>query len=192
MAERRTFETSRSATDEEIAVAARADAHRFGQLYERYADRIYAYALSRTGSPEAADDIVGETMISALENIQRFDPERGAFTTWIFTIASRRIADQQRAYHRAWRYVTARWRSDPPAMDPSEWAERADQSARVRGTIQRLSGSHREVVSLRYVADLPIAEIAALLGISEAAVKMRLNRALKNIAEMLDEDNHGP
>ena len=182
---------SRSASDEEVAGASQDDARKFDQLYERYADRIYAYALSRTGSPEAADDIVGETMISALENIQRFDPDRGAFSTWIFTIASRRIADQQRAYHRFWRSVTTRWRSDPPTMDPSEWAERADESARVRGTFKLLSESHREIVALRYVADLPISEIATLLGISEAAVKMRLNRALKNIAGMLDEDNHG-
>ena len=191
MAERLTFQTARTATDEELAVAAQADVRNFDRLYERYADRIYAYALSRTGSPETADDLVGETMLAALENLHRFDSQRGSFATWLFTIASRRIADQHRTHRRFWRYVTTRWRPDAPAPDLTEWAERADRDVRVRRIVGRLAESHREVVALRYVADLPIADIAALLGISEAAVKMRLNRALHNVANMLEEDDNG-
>lgn len=182
---------TRTATDEDLAVAAQADARHFERLYERYADRIYAYALSRTRSPELADDLVGDTMIAALESLHRFDPERGSFSTWIFTLASRRIADQQRAHHRFWRYVTTRWRQDPPSMDLTEWAERADSDRRVRQTVERLTSSHREVIALRFVADLPISEIASVLGISEAAVKMRLQRALQNVADMLEVDNRG-
>ena len=191
MAERLTFQTARTATDEELAVAAQADVRNFDRLYERYADRIYAYALSRTGSPETADDVVGETMLAALENLHRFDSQRGSFATWLFTIASRRIADQHRTHRRFWRYVTTRWRPDAPVPDLTEWAERADRDVRVRRIVGRLAESHREVVALRYVADLPIADIAALLGISEAAVKMRLNRALHNVANMLEEDDNG-
>lgn len=182
---------TRSATDEALAIAARDDVRHFELLYERYADRIYAYALSRTGSPEIADDLVGDTMIAALENLHRFDPERGAFSTWIFTLATRRIADQQRAHHRFWRYVTMRWRPDPAAIDTTEWAARTEDIDRVRGAVGRLTGSHQEVVALRFVADLPISGIASVLGISEAAVKMRLQRALQNVAAMLEEDDRG-
>ena len=191
MAERLTFQTARTATDEALAVAAQVDVRNFDRLYERYADRIYAYALSRTGSPETADDLVGETMLAALENLHRFDPERGSFATWIFTLASRRIADQRRAHRRFWRYVTNRWRPDPPAIDLTEWAERAEEDARVRRAIGQLTAAHREVIALRYVADLPIADIAALLSISDGAVKMRLNRALTNVAGILEEDDRG-
>ncbi|CAN5708988.1 hypothetical protein BH23CHL2_BH23CHL2_30310 [soil metagenome] len=73
----------------------------------------------------------------------------------------------------------------------TEWAERTDEIERVRRAVGRLADSHREVVTLRYVADLPISEIASVLGISEAAVKMRLQRALQNIADILEVENRG-
>lgn len=175
------------ATDEALAVAARDDARSFELLYRRYADRIYAYALSRTGLPELADDLVGDTMLAAFEHLHRFDPQRGTFATWLFTIASRRIADQRRAHRRFWRYVATRWRQDPVPVSTLEWAVRADEDARVRAAVARLADSHREVVTLRYVADLTVPEIAATLGISEGAVKMRLNRALSNLADDLED-----
>jgi DNA-directed RNA polymerase specialized sigma24 family protein len=66
------------APDEALAVAARGNARHFELLYRRYADRIYAYALSRTGLPELADDLVGDPMLAALENLYRFDSKRGS------------------------------------------------------------------------------------------------------------------
>jgi RNA polymerase sigma-70 factor (ECF subfamily) len=66
---------------------------------------------------------------------------------------------------------------------------RADEDARVRAAVARLAESHREVVTLRYVTDLTVPEIAAGLGVSEGAVKMWLNRALTNLAEDLEVDH---
>lgn len=178
-----------SASDEDLALAARADIRYFETLYERHADRLYRYALSRTGSPETAADLVSQTMVSALEGLERFDPSRGSFTAWLFTIASRRIADRQRAHRRFQRYLKSRLRSAEPQEEPLERIDRDEDRARVRAAIQQLSETHREVILLRHVAELPIAEIATTLNISEGAVKMRLNRALKQLANDLGGDD---
>ena len=175
-------------SDEELALAARVDARRFETLYERYAERLYRYAASRTGSPEAAADIVSQTMLAALEGLERFEPARGSFAAWLFTIAGRRIADRHRAHRRLLRYLRARWRPDPPAEDPLDQIDRDAERALVRAAVRRLSDTHREVILLRHVAELPIAEIAATLNISEGAVKMRLNRARKHLADDLGGD----
>ena len=66
-----------------VAVACR-DRREFARLYERYADRLYRYALAQTGSAVAADDIVSETMVAALEGLSRFDSTRGSFAGWLF------------------------------------------------------------------------------------------------------------
>lgn len=176
------------ASDEELAEAALRDYHYFDQLYLRYADRVYRYALGRVRSPAVADDVVGDTMVAALERLDRFDPEKGTFASWLFTIAGRRIADQGRASRRFWRLVTRQPPSQTIAADDAfETVARDEENARVRRAVEQLSGNHREVVLLRYVADLPIRDIADVLDTTESAAKMRLNRALKRLADELGD-----
>lgn len=178
-----------AASDEDLALAARNDARRFEVLYERYADRLYRYALSRTGAPEAAADIVSAAMVGALENLERFDPAKGSFSAWLFTIAGRRIADWQRTHRRFRRFLAMRWRPAAPDDSPLDLIDRDEERVAVRAAVERLSDNHREVILLRYIAELHIAEIAVALGISDAAVKMRLNRALKHLANDLGGDH---
>src|SRR5690606_21641423 len=96
------------ASDEELVAAALVQIALFDHLYERYADKLYRFALGSTGAQTVADDIVAETMVAALENLHRFDPAKGSFSTWLFTIASRRITDRGRARSRLWRYLRRR------------------------------------------------------------------------------------
>ncbi len=95
-------ETGNTGDGDDAALVAMAlvDRAAFGHLYTRYADRLYWYALGRTGSDAVADDVVLDTMMAALEGLRRFDPTRGSFAGWLFTIAARRIADRDRSHRR--------------------------------------------------------------------------------------------
>jgi RNA polymerase sigma-70 factor (ECF subfamily) len=174
-------------SDEALAVAARTDADCFAQLYLRYSNRIYRYALGRTRSTTAADDIVSDTMMSAMEGINGFNPDRGSFASWIFTIASRRIADRDRKSRQLWRFLARRGHHEEHDDDALTTTLRLERRDDVRRAINRLSDQHQQVVLLRYVAELPIATISEILEISEGAVKMRLQRALKRLAVELEE-----
>jgi RNA polymerase sigma-70 factor (ECF subfamily) len=174
-------------SDEALAVAARTDADCFAQLYLRYSNRIYRYALGRTRSATAADDIVSDTMMSAMEGINGFNPDRGSFASWIFTIASRRIADRDRKSRQLWRFLARRGHHEDHDDDALTTTIRLERRDDVRRAINRLSDQHQQVVLLRYVAELPIATISEILEISEGAVKMRLQRALKRLAVELEE-----
>jgi RNA polymerase sigma-70 factor (ECF subfamily) len=175
-------------SDEALALAARTDADCFAQLYLRYSNRIYRYAIGRTRSATAADDIVSDTMMSAMEGINGFNPDRGSFASWIFTIASRRIADRDRKSRQLWRFLARRGHHDEHDEDALTTTLRLERRDDVRRAISRLSDQHQQVVLLRYVAELPIATISEILDISEGAVKMRLQRALKRMALELEED----
>lgn len=180
----------RGLSDEDVVLAARRDPVLFEELYQRYADRLYRYALVRTGSASVADDLVGDVMVAAIETLERFNPKRGKFAAWIFTIASRRVADHFRSKQR-WFKLLARQPVEAPFQeDALSSTLRDEERLLVRQAIERLPDRQREILLLRYVAELSIHDIGAVLHVSEGAVKMRLNRALKNLASELEETIH--
>jgi len=176
-----------SASDAVLVACALRERHRFGALYERYADRLYRYALQRCATPEEADDVVSDTMLAALETLERYDPRRGSFAAWLFTIAARRAADQHRGRARFRRALSRRRHDPPPADETSEAVlRRADYHA-VRAGLAQLSDADRELLLLRYAAELTAREIGEILHITEANVRVRLQRARQRLAAHLGE-----
>ena len=176
-------------SDETLVLAARRDARASARLYERCADSLYRYALARSGSPAVADDVVSETFVAVLETLERFDPLRGSFAAWLFTIAGRRLADHARRERRFWRAITRRWA--PPALiedDLLDTLVRREDAARLRAALERLPEDERELLLLRYAAGLTSAQIGELRGLSAGATRMRLGRLRERLALDLGDD----
>jgi RNA polymerase sigma-70 factor (ECF subfamily) len=172
--------------DAGMVAAARRDRRAFDRLYDRYADRVLRYALARTGSAAVADDITSDTFVAAMEGLARYDPARGSFAAWLFTIAARRIADYHRTQRRRWEILTRRAPLPPPPSDDAlDTLIRDEDARRVRAALARLSEPDRHIVLLRYSAGLSGAEIAAVLGISDGTARVRLSRALARLAKHL-------
>jgi RNA polymerase sigma-70 factor (ECF subfamily) len=167
--------------DAALAAAARRDRRQFARLYERYADRVYRYALARTGNEATADDLTGDVMLAVLEGIGRFDPARGTFAGWLFGIAARQIGERVGQHGRLRRAID-RARPPFPADDALESSVRREDARQVRGLLERLPAADRELMLLRYSAGLNSREIADALGISHGAAHMRLSRILKRLA----------
>ncbi len=173
-------------TDDALVVAARRDRRAFTPLYERYASRVYRYALAKTGSEDIAEDVLSATMLDVMERLDRFDPERGTFATWLFTIAARRIADQHRAQGRLRGLVQRLWKPDVPDDDALTSTIRRDDATHLRHSLARLPNRDRELVLLRYHAELTSAEIGQALDMSPANVRVRLMRVLRRLADDLE------
>lgn len=165
------------------------DRRGFRLLYARYADRLYWYALARCGSAAIADDVVSETMLAALENLERFDRRRGTFATWLFTIGHRKLVDEQRHHRRVWRFVTGRGAraSVTEEQDALEQVIRGEDAAEVYRAFRQLGAPDQEVLALRYSAGLSSVEIGDVLGISSAAARKRLSRARNRLERLLKE-----
>lgn len=175
-------------TDDEVLVQAAVDDPRnFHLLYERYVDRVFWYALSRTRSAADADDVVSETMLAALEHLSSFDPAKGSFAGWLFTIARRKSIDHQRHHQRLLRFL-ARQRPPEDLVEEQEALERLvrdEDAGRVFAAFQELSKANQDVITLRYSAGLSSKEISDVLGITDSAARMRVSRATRRLGELL-------
>ena len=165
---------------DEIVTAARSgDREAFAALVRATYDRTYTLAYRLTGNEEDARDVVQETYLRAYRAIGQFRGE-AQVTTWLYRITANCSATQlgSRRRHRHEPLDVTLEAADPaPATDPVDRAVANDLRATLETAIAELPPRLRAVVVLRDVYDLPHDAIAAELGITETAAKVRLHRA---------------
>ena len=165
--------------------AAQAERPAFGALYRRYVDRVYGYSFYLLGDHHDAEDVTERTFLAALAAIEGFRDEGASFRAWLFRIAHNEVANalRRRRRHRAAQLDAL---AEPVVDDdPARHVARAEETRRLRGALEALPDDRRQVVVLRFVDGLSAAEIGAVLGRSEGAVRVLQHRALRQMAELL-------
>lgn len=172
---------------EELARRARADPVAFGELYDRLYDLVYRYVRAQVESDEVAEDLCEQVFLAALESLERYSPRGGGIQAWILRIARNDVLDHFRRVRRI---------SFGPLEDAADAVARggpehdvvgADEMARLRVAISQLPEEQRQVILLRYAAELPIADVAKVLGKTEGAVKAMQHRAVAALSERMVE-----
>ena len=181
-------EPSAPSGQEQLVAAAQAgDRDAFDELVRAtYAD-TYTLAYRLTGDEEDARDVVQEAYLRAYRGLKRFRGD-ARFSTWMYRItancASTLLAKRTRHRHEELTDDAA-IADGRPEIDPESMAEAELLRDRVSDALHDLPPGLRAVVVLRDIYDLPHEAIAAELGISEAAAKVRLHRARKKLRERL-------
>jgi RNA polymerase sigma-70 factor, ECF subfamily len=173
---------------DDLVEAARAgDQDAFEQLVRAtYAD-TYTLAYRLTGDEEDARDVVQESYLRAYRGLRRFRGD-SQFSTWLYRITANCASSHlgRRSRHRHDELVDEAPYADPnPDIDPQARADAVALRDRVDVALRDLPPRLRAVVVLRDVYDLPHEAIAAELGISESAAKVRLHRARRKLREQL-------
>jgi RNA polymerase sigma-70 factor (ECF subfamily) len=170
-----------------VAAAKDGDRAAFEELVRAtYAD-AYTLAYRLTGDEEDARDVVQDAYLRAYRGLKRFRGD-AQFSTWMYRIvancAATTTARRSRNRHDdlADEGMLA---DDRPEIDPEMMAEASSLRDRVGVALRQLPPRLRAVVVLRDVYDLPHEAIAAELGITEAAAKVRLHRARRKLREQL-------
>ncbi|GAB2814616.1 RNA polymerase sigma factor [Actinoallomurus bryophytorum] len=155
------------------------DRERFTALYDRYRKRVWAYAAGRAGA-EAADEIVSETFMAAWRRRREIP---SAELPWLFGVARNVIRDAVRAEARRASLTAAlRRRTEEPAADVAE--DVVDRLAML-GAMADLPDTDREVLTLMAWQGLSPHEAAGVLGCTAANARVRLHRARKRLAALV-------
>jgi RNA polymerase sigma-70 factor (ECF subfamily) len=170
-----------------LAIAQRQDKSALAQLFSLYGPRVKSMMLKLGASDALAEDLVQETFLTVWRKAGLYSNQRGAVSTWIFTIARNRRIDQiRRQSNKPYEDLeTLELESDLPLG--SALVEQNEVIARVTAALDRLSPDQREVVRLSFINDMPHGEIATALGIPLGTVKSRLRLAYERLRPLLED-----
>jgi RNA polymerase sigma-70 factor (ECF subfamily) len=143
--------------------------------------RVYAYAAYRLGPGPDAEDVASETIERALRYRDSFDRSRGDVGAWVIGIARRCIAD-------AAGRPTERAAGELPEPAVDDHAAGVFRRLELRAAIEALSERDRELIALRFGADLTARQIGELLELRPNAVEVALHRALATLRGALREE----
>jgi RNA polymerase sigma-70 factor (ECF subfamily) len=197
-------------TDELLRRTGSGDRSARGALLQRHRrrlQRLVAVRLDRRLAPRLdPSDVVQEALAEADRRLDAYLRERPLpFYPWLRQLACDRLAEAHRRHLGAARRSVSReeaaavglpegsaeelaGRLLASASGPSEAARRAEQKARVRAALAALGEPDREVLALRHLEQLSAREAAAVLGLSEAALKSRVLRAMQRLRRLLGDE----
>lgn len=179
------------ALTEHLARAAAGDRGAFAALVRHYQRPVFGF-LGRMGLHQfEAEEVAQEAFLRAWLHLGRYQAARGAFSTWLYTIAKRLALHE---LDRAERRLREPGGASPPDTacerpGPAQTLHQQQLRVALQAALRQLPAADRSTLALAYVHDLSLADVAQIEGCSEAAVKARLHRArqrLRNIVPALN------
>jgi RNA polymerase sigma-70 factor, ECF subfamily len=174
-----------AASDEvTLVTAAQANPAAFSGIYRRYLARVYRYARANTASDDDAADLTQQVFLQALAALPEYRPRGVPFAAWLFRIARHAVID---AHRRRRASVTLDALPDTlhatAAHDPEAEVLRREALKHLGALVATLDPDKRELLALRFAAQLSSSEIAAVVGKRPEAVKKQLTRILHALKE---------
>ncbi|MBI3507562.1 MAG: sigma-70 family RNA polymerase sigma factor [Proteobacteria bacterium] len=160
----------------------------FATLYDRHFSQVYNYARWRLGDPAATDDVVSRVFERALAAFDRFDPAKGPVEAWLIGIARNAVMDHFRA--RRWTsWLPFDLFGDRPGPDPEAGAALAEDETRreLLSALKALDARERDLLALKFGAEMTNRAIAAQLGMTESNVGVIVHRAVEKLRAAMGE-----
>jgi RNA polymerase sigma-70 factor (ECF subfamily) len=158
-----------------------------GELYDRYAPKMYAYIYRRVGHAATAEDLTGELFLRVVRSILNDQAWRESFSAWLYRIAHNLVVDHYRSLPE----------QPHQHLEPSVEGESGDLASalesrgereRLRAATRRLTPDQQEVLALRFGEGLTSAEAGRILKKSTGAVEALQHRALASLRRILGDE----
>ncbi len=176
--------------DQVVERASSGDRQAFGELYDRYVERIYNYVYYRTGNRFDAEDLTERVFFRAIRHIENYENRGLPFAAWLYRIAHNLVANWYRDNSR---------RKDIPLEQfdftltyhgdlPETAVMKNEARDELLAIIQRLPAERQQLLILKFVEQMTNAEIGQIMGRTEGAIKSLYHRTLLALREEFQEE----
>jgi RNA polymerase sigma-70 factor (ECF subfamily) len=183
----RQSKTLKKLSDTELVELAKVgDKDAFGELYERYLEKIYSYVYYRMGNPHDAEDLTARVFFRAMSHIENYTERGVPFQAWLYRIAHNLVANWHRDRGRRKvipldEFIAASLKSE----SPDSQAEDKEEQDALRAAIRRLPEERQQLLLLKFVDHLSNAEIGVIMDRTEGAIKSLYHRTLLALRDEL-------
>lgn len=170
-----------------IERAIKGESSAFGLLYDKYQPQIYRFVYLKVSHREEAEDLTHQVFLKSWQNISEYKFQGFPFSSWLYRIARNQIID----HYRTKKINLDIEEIDEPKIENSS-AKTIDNNSdikKIRKAIKQLNPKQQDVIILRFIEELSIKETASALKKTEIAVKLLQYRAIKNIKNILNNEN---
>lgn len=175
--------------DTALVELAKTDKDAFGEIYERYVERIYKYIYYRVGNKHDTEDLTSRVFFRALAHVESYEDRGVPFQAWLYRIAHNLVANHHRDRSRRKiipleEYITSGIFASSED-GPERITEDAEERERLLASIRRLPDDRQQLLLLKFVDRLSNVEIGEIMGRTEGAVKSLYHRTLLTLREEL-------
>jgi RNA polymerase sigma-70 factor (ECF subfamily) len=156
----------------------------FAGFYEQYLPKVFRYISYRVTDAHLAEDLTSVVFEKALIKFKSYSSDKAAFSTWIFAIARNTLIDHYRVSSK-----TQMVRAEDPAAfavqddSPEDVSDREEEIQLLNSCLAKLSQPEREIISLKFGAEMTNREIAKMLALTESNVGIIIFRAVRKLRD---------
>lgn len=169
-----------------VRQAKSGDSEAFAQLYDAYVERVFRYIYFRVSDEPTAEDFTSQVFLKAWENLDRYKIGSSPYIAWLYTIARNLVID----HYRTKKETIPLDEILPFASDhqtPDEEVDVRFSLEAMRDSLQSLTDEQQEVLILKFIAELPNANIAKIMNKKEGAIRALQMRALQTLSKRMEE-----
>jgi len=179
----------RALDERELVALAKEDMEAFGELYERYLQKIYNYIYYRTGNAHDAEDLTAKVFSRAMSHIGGYVDKGAPIQAWLYRIAHNLVANWHRDQGRRKiialdDYVAHSLQSEAP----DRVAEEREEQDQLLQALRRLPEDRQQLILLKFVEQMSNAEIGEIMGRTEGAIKSLYHRTLLALRDEMEID----
>jgi RNA polymerase sigma-70 factor (ECF subfamily) len=169
--------------EERLIYKAKYDRQAFGELYERYLQKIYTYLYYRTGNHADAEDLTAKVFHKAFVHLPGYEHQGVPFSAWLYRIAHNIVANWYRDQGRRKVVGLDAAVKRSSEEDPRSSAEKANERDQLLQLIRKLPEEKQQLIILKFAEGYSNAEIGRIMGRSEGAIKSLYHRTLLSLRE---------
>lgn len=150
-------------------------------IYKEYKDKITGYVTSKVFDHSKVEDIVSDVFVKIYKNLDKYDPEKAALSTWIYTVTSRVVLD----YFRSYKQFDEISEITPSTDNIEESYLQAESLSQLAAALKKLPERERDLIILHYYKNISLKDIAEKMNLSYITIKVSHKKALTLLKEYL-------